>query len=435
VKIKYLLTMAAIVAAMVLKPIFSFSQNQAKIGQQVPNFKISNVVNSDKSEFNMDDFKGKLIILDFGNIHCSSCIRALPRYDTLQKIFGDKIKFIWVTIDSKDSLKNFFKNNKLGMLANNIAAISNDQILTKYFNHVFIPHEVWIDSKGIVRASTSDHYVDSLHISEMLNGTNRRWPVKSEEDFNLNDGFSSLNYKNLQNIPIPKFFFCSAFTSHIENGFMTGNCLTTDTVNHTTTIHYMNASIKKMYSWTLGLKKIPSDIKLRENSHFITKVNDIGLIDFGGNGYKEDWEELHTFCYEIRFPQNKSIEVVRKRIFQDLDYYFSLKSSIVDTTINCWKIVRLTIQIKSPSQGAKNGYTIPDFVEGLNAANGTPPVIMQEHLTAQQLAEKHFLTNEESETIYNHPNFNVIKSMFNQMGLDLVKSKYKTKVFVLMDAK
>ena len=445
----------AILIAVVLKPIASFSQNQAEIGQQVPNFHIDNVVNSDKSEFDLNDLKGKLLILDFGGINCSSCVRALPQYDSLQQKYGDKVKFIWVTHDTKENLADFLKNNKMGQQAKHIAMVAKDSILTNYFKHFYIPHEVWINGNGIVRAATSDHYVDAVHIQEMLAGTTRKWPVKREAQWGfLDTGFSSLNYRNFQEIPIPQTFYSSAFTSHIENNFMAGSSMSKDTIKHINTIHLMNGSIKRLYTWAFlrntgslfgftnssgGSGTILSFMDdypiLKENSHFLIKVKDPTSVDFNGIGYKEEWDELHTFCYEIRFSENLPIKQIRAKIFQDLDFYFNFKSHIVDTNINCWKIVKLNSKVRTPKPNTKNSYTIRDFVDGLNALNGVPPTIIQEHLTGKQLSEKYFLTDKESDILFRQSSssYPQLKSVFNKMGLDLLRTKYKTQVFVLSD--
>lgn len=72
------------------------------IGQLVPDINIGAIRNYEKSTAKISDFKGKLLILDFWNTTCTSCIAAMPEMERLQNKFNDKIQIILVT-QSKDA--------------------------------------------------------------------------------------------------------------------------------------------------------------------------------------------------------------------------------------------------------------------------------------------------------------------------------------------
>lgn len=63
-----------------------------KIGDRVPEIIISKIIGDSKPDAKISDFKDKLLILDFWDTFCGSCIEALPKLDSLQQKFGNKIK-------------------------------------------------------------------------------------------------------------------------------------------------------------------------------------------------------------------------------------------------------------------------------------------------------------------------------------------------------
>ena len=65
-----------------------------KIGDQVPDLYIAKIIKNQKNSAKISDFKDQLLILDFWDTYCSSCIEALPKMDSLQKEFGHQIKIL-----------------------------------------------------------------------------------------------------------------------------------------------------------------------------------------------------------------------------------------------------------------------------------------------------------------------------------------------------
>src|SRR5689334_64140 len=62
-----------------------------KVGDVFPHFDFGKVIMSDKQKLNSSAFKDQLLILDFWNTRCGSCINALPKMEALQKQFGNRI--------------------------------------------------------------------------------------------------------------------------------------------------------------------------------------------------------------------------------------------------------------------------------------------------------------------------------------------------------
>ena len=96
----------------------SFAQNKSlKIGENLPENVWSTplqLVNHPQKTITLNQDKDKLILLDFWNTWCSSCLLNFPKMEELQKQFGDKIKILAVSNQDRLVLEKFFasKNQK-----------------------------------------------------------------------------------------------------------------------------------------------------------------------------------------------------------------------------------------------------------------------------------------------------------------------------------
>ncbi|HEY0676657.1 MAG TPA: TlpA disulfide reductase family protein, partial [Chitinophagaceae bacterium] len=70
-----------------------------KLGDPVPDieFPITNLKNPTAK---FSDFRGKLVIIDFWGVECTSCIKVLPEIDSLERVYKDRVQFISVCRDS-----------------------------------------------------------------------------------------------------------------------------------------------------------------------------------------------------------------------------------------------------------------------------------------------------------------------------------------------
>ncbi|MDM8176594.1 TlpA disulfide reductase family protein [Olivibacter sp. 47] len=115
----------------------------------------------------LNDYRGKLIILDFWATWCTACVAAMPDLHQLQAKFETELKVLSVTYEPSDKARQFLENNKL-LQDLNIGSITDDNMLKKYFYHKLIPHCVWIDQKGVVRATTRPDAVNAINVSRII---------------------------------------------------------------------------------------------------------------------------------------------------------------------------------------------------------------------------------------------------------------------------
>ncbi len=159
------------------------------IGNRVPDLPLKNIINYKDSVASLSSFGNKIIILDFWNTHCSSCILMFPLEDSIQAMFPDDVQFILVTNDPKEKVEKFLKKyNASQSKPLTLPIITNDQFLKKMFHFRYIPHFVWIAPNGLIMAQSSDFFINSENIANTL------VPIRAEEirlqgnrnaDFNL----------------------------------------------------------------------------------------------------------------------------------------------------------------------------------------------------------------------------------------------------------
>ena len=161
-----------------LIPLVSYPQpsNTFNIGDSMPPLTFNNIFNNSGASISLNEYKGKLIILDFWNRWCGSCIEAFPKMQNLQNEFGDKIKILLVTTDKNEDLVQLFRKVEMPSLT----IISNDSLLNRMFPHATVPHHVWINPDGRIQFITDGYNATSQNVTKVLNGKDLKLNLKNE---------------------------------------------------------------------------------------------------------------------------------------------------------------------------------------------------------------------------------------------------------------
>lgn len=128
------------------------------ISERIPNILIKNIENYSDTDIHINDLKGKAIILDFGGINCRGCVNQLPKMDSIQRRFKDKLIIFWVTSNTKKEIQEFCAQNKIGKTLS-MPIIAQDTVLHNIFPRYVIPTMVWIDVFGNVLIKSSPEFV------------------------------------------------------------------------------------------------------------------------------------------------------------------------------------------------------------------------------------------------------------------------------------
>ena len=191
---KYIIGLVAM-----LLPILSSAQappvKTLTVGDTVPDITFQKVINSNDTILNLSDFKDKFIILDFWAVWCGACISELPRLDSLQQKYKDRLSIILVNCmrrshDSEKRIRDLFTKNWQQVYHKDFNCLVVADSSTQ-FRHLFsfkmIPHYVWIDTKGIIQAITSSAQLTDANIVLMLEGRKLALPVKQDSDLKISN--------------------------------------------------------------------------------------------------------------------------------------------------------------------------------------------------------------------------------------------------------
>jgi len=285
-----------------------------KIGDKVPEILWNmplQVINhpAGKQSIKLNNYKGKLIILDFWGSYCAPCIRFLPKLDSLGGEFKPQIQVLPVSdIKKADELSAAL--NRLKILSGFKAPIALfNEKLKKYFPHQLVSHVIWINRDGVVCAITESDYVTKNNIEELIAGKNVQWPQKI--DFNSSfykKPLLSFNHSELQK---PRQIYSSVFTGNME-GISPPIGTFKDSLSQTSTTGYYNMELLAMCQMAMEYRTGAPV------SQFILDVKDKARYIKDDNITYREWSRDNTYCYSVSLPLTLSDEQLQMIIKSDL---------------------------------------------------------------------------------------------------------------------
>jgi thiol-disulfide isomerase/thioredoxin len=293
-----------------------------KIGDAVPDIKVGGVINYSDSSINITDFNDKLLIIDFWESWCSSCVAALPKLQKLQEEYKDQVQVITVTrYDSKQQMTKHLSYNKQ-LKKFSLPTVVHDKVLHKYFPFVSVSHVIWI-YKGVVIGQTGSEHFTSVFVQEALAGMAGRWPVKNDL-LSFDYKKPLLSYTN-QELVEPRLLFYSALTGALEGVRRYYNAdRIVDSARNSITYNYLNIPLIDLCKGAIK-GEITGDYDLKEVKFNVQNIDKFD-VDSNLNGF--NWtaknNTSNTFCYSISLPLTLSAAERKKAISRDLHHWLSV---------------------------------------------------------------------------------------------------------------
>jgi thiol-disulfide isomerase/thioredoxin len=153
-----------------------------KIGEKMPDVPLTHVMNARYKNARLSDFKGKLILLDFWDVWCGSCIAGFPELDSLQRVFPSQLQIFLVNQhDSEKQIKLLFNRlNLWSALRIKVPIVYQDTLFARYFKFLSIPSCAWISPDGRLIGFTDKDQVTAANIQRMINGEKVDLPLKDD---------------------------------------------------------------------------------------------------------------------------------------------------------------------------------------------------------------------------------------------------------------
>ncbi|WP_316841978.1 TlpA family protein disulfide reductase [Pedobacter gandavensis] len=386
------------------------------VGDAVPDLLIAEIINFKTGKARISDFKNSLLILDFWDTNCSSCIEALQRMDSLQRQFGDKITILPVSWQDKDLVAKFFKTNKY-VKNLKLPSVVEDQVLKSYFKHLTISHEVWI-YKGKVVAITGSPYVTEDNIKDVLEEKLINWPIKNEiagYDYNLPLMHIDTNVSRYLG---SDFIEYSAITGY-KDGALWKAGHTKDTLKRTVRNYMINFPIVQLYHQAMSKIKMAPFSTIPE--HVILEGKDKSTYFYNSrDGFQEEWTRKNALCYETVLPDSLTEAAQGKRMVEDLDRLLRLRGRVERRKMPCLVLVQKGEL--NPKQMHKTDVATSIFriVMSINIERKYPPVVDETGFKGE---------------IYlgNWTTVAELKSLLRQKGFDLLEEEREVDTFVLTE--
>lgn len=161
-----------------------------QIGERMPDLPLKNIINYKDSTGSLSQFGNKLLILDFWNVHCGTCIGMFPKEDSLQAIFSDDVQFLLVTSDSKEKVMALLeKYNSAHKKPLSLPIIFGDELFSKLFRFSYLPHYVWVAPNGRIMGQTSHEFITKENLANTL------LPIRKEEQRLKGNKYADINLK------------------------------------------------------------------------------------------------------------------------------------------------------------------------------------------------------------------------------------------------
>ncbi|WEK17919.1 MAG: thioredoxin domain-containing protein [Candidatus Pedobacter colombiensis] len=309
----------------------------------VPEFQ--NVVNYPKKSFSLKELRGKLVIIDFWATWCTSCIRLMPHMEKLQKQFDGKIQVIlvdpWETKANIEKQLSILKLYKTPQALSSLPNVIGDTIWRKIFVHSSVPYQVWIDSSGVVIATTTGKNATAEHVQQVLDGKKVKMVVKRDIK---SSGYDVKKQGLIQtgDTSMHPLFYSAMLRKNA--GYGSGALVHTDSALH----------LYKYTARNLPLKALFTDAYADMKPNFRMKIDVTDTVSFNypkDANLVDEWNAKNQYSYEIAVPLSLK-DSVRSFMRIDLNRYLSVEKGVAGKIelkrMTAYVIRRITDNILKP---------------------------------------------------------------------------------------
>lgn len=341
--------------AVVLIPAQLYAQSRLKINDRLPELQLRDqlgVVSNPVTTTLL--YQKGMLILNFWATWCAPCIKEMQLMAELQKKHKDRFQVICISHEKQNTVKAFLEKNPL--LSNSgLRIIAADTVFSKMFFHQALPHNVWIDQRGVVKAITGDEEVNEKNISNFLLSSNNQMTIKQEIPFDSNKAI---------HIPDSLLTFRSIFYNRLPGVEMSGTRISTGMLGWPNANRFMvfNLRILTML-WTAWQmpgnvdREYLYEVHTRDSSRYFWPGEGKDPLKYKGVSMS-GWTLNNTYTYEFRTPEVIADSLFFPKVIHDLEFYLRIKSSRELKERNCYVVSYLPGHAPKKAAPAEPGKAI-----------------------------------------------------------------------------
>ncbi|MBS1973386.1 MAG: redoxin domain-containing protein, partial [Bacteroidetes bacterium] len=364
--------------------ISAYGQKTAAVGEKVPDLSV-HLFPSGRTVPLSSFYHSAPLIIDFWATWCAPCVRAIRKLDTMSQRFKGRLNVLAVTYEKDESLLHFA--SKEGWVNSTLLSFgTEDSTLKKFFLYHIIPHEVWVDTSGIIRAITSEEEIEDSTFERFADGLRIKLRLKKDAigfkwEKALLPTDSAFLYRSVLEagrLDLPAtMYYDSNFYSDRYRGKKLKRYLIT------------NFAVRELYMVAVFGDTVPF-LQRRvvfEVNDTIPYANPPLGIPYNQTPYRsryrtlDDWWEKNVYTYEISYPHLTDVGIFREDMFNDLNRFFDVKAKAVYRDIPCYKIVNRTKE----SINLKSIYAKPAWVDSVYNGTIVPYIVEAKDKTLDEI--------------------------------------------------
>lgn len=268
--------------------------------------------------------ENKVVILDFFDTFCGTCIEVMPELQELQHKLKDKLQIFNVAWQDKATLDKFYatntflKENKV-----NLPVIYADNYLKERFPHQGVPHVIFL-FKGKVHAITGNRLVTEENILKLFNEGIIKLPLKN--DFGKGDLAGQIDQDKQQ---IKEGVWITGYQDGVSGESMR---IKKDSISGLIKTSFYNESISNAIKFTWAKIK-PGNYITGPNRRVFNVKNPEKYYDFGNEG--DVWYMKNGICYERLDKMERADSAQARIVLNDLHNFFGIRSYKTMKEIDC----------------------------------------------------------------------------------------------------
>lgn len=312
------------------------------VGDKCPDVTFANLLRYKDSEAKLSDFRGKRLIIDFWATWCTPCLKSFPKLEKLQQSLKNNLQIMLVTAENQKSIENFYNMKpKLSLVT---SVTTREDVIFTLFPHQQIPHAIWLDENGIVRAITGSNEMTVENITTFANGgevafVHKTFSARAKPVMQI---VNEAVQRSLAN-PDTTTLFTSTLTRHMPDSLRYNRYrYVGPQFKHRVIDRTFNYPISHLYSVAFGMY----DAKGFENysiyDRVIVESKDSLKIQYPSYysdlppGALQAWKQENTYCYTLVLPPGQTDSLSRFKVMQrDLVRYFGYECRIAQRNVKC----------------------------------------------------------------------------------------------------
>lgn len=408
-----------------------------RTGDKIPEIKIKLLTDKGVEVIPISKlYSQKALILDFWATWCGACIKAIKAGDSVVKPFANQVMLLPVSYEDRKTVSAFIKKNKVlgGMMVR--YAVEDSVLMGNRIEVKVLPHEVWIDRNGIIKAITYAEDVTTENVALLARNELKWLPVKKD-----NTTFDPL--KPLEAEPT-EIIARSLLTRHKE-GVSTMSGAIAPALKPDVLLDRYFAINTYLIGLYYSVFSKNSGMLQRDRVELLIK--DSIAVDPSLKYVRSDLRKRETwkysYCYELITPVKKSKKDFYTYLLEELNRILPYTACIEQSERKCYVIVR-SDKDKQPvniiakdsiywDKGIAKGFyhqTMETITDYLNW-NMDKPVIDESNFKGFANMELNIVPEKMDEK--NVFNTDMIRQSLRKYGFDLIEAERMTGILVIRD--